>query len=467
MNGQFNYSNHKQYEGYSITTTNSSWNKKDAELNFNTYVRQVEDSTKIISSTTEPLIFFYRFDFAVKRYIDLCNMSRYVKSKRNFIKETADLINSKQQYIQGLIIRIYRKESQKVLSLKTEKGKMNHIKKVRDSFLPFTDEMINENIIFLNSVIEKLKSGSNLEDMPVPPVINKLPAEQTESSVKNKYKPVFITILVFLFLSFSGTMCNHSKSSENSFSSISESSEVSETETKKTTAVTTEEITTTTKKVTSTIKTTTQKATTELIKNTNTELLESPKLKMLEIKDHPKLFESAKSAKSTWNQYIGEESVMIKDKTTHHYKYEDAVLVLDCYKSNGSSRNTDSDIRGIHIRFYNFSKSKNISNYNYNNDVSFERGLTIAQGYFPDDVISSHYTLHESFYQISENGSKNYSAVYKLNDGEDSEEFSHWVSVVLNVNETGNMSSLDLLCERVGDSRFESEKFDWDYDFLS
>lgn len=130
MKEQINYSNNKQYGDYSITTIKTIWNKTDAELNFNTYVKQVEDSVRIINNTTNPLVFFYRFDFAVKRYIDLCSMSRYVKSsKRDFVKETKNLIALKQQYIYNLIIRVNEKAVEKIASLKTEKGRINHIEK--------------------------------------------------------------------------------------------------------------------------------------------------------------------------------------------------------------------------------------------------------------------------------------------------------------------------------------------------
>ncbi|MDE5772520.1 MAG: hypothetical protein K2I06_12990, partial [Ruminococcus sp.] len=56
---------------------------------------------------------------------------------------------------------------------------------------------------------------------------------------------------------------------------------------------------------------------------------------------------------------------------------------------------------------------------------------------------------------------------YKLNDGEDKEKYSDFVSVVLYTDESEVMQTLNINCERNGQSRFENEKFEWNYDLLS
>lgn len=275
INEQINYSNYKRYGNYSVTQTNPFWNKRDSELTFNVYIRQVEDSMQIINSTTDPLTFFYRFDFVIKRYIDLCNMSRYIKSKRDFIKETKNLINLKSQYVQSLIIRVYKKSSEKVLSLKTEKGKINHVKKIEDSFLPFHDEMTNENLIFLNSVIEKLKSGNDLGNIPAPPIINNSPVTQVENNMKNKSNlPIIITIVVLLL--FSCCCCGSIGGSKDKDDENSSQAEITTTvQTEGTTTVITAEKTTSTKKTTTVKKTTVVKTTTTEPPTTE-KLTESP-----------------------------------------------------------------------------------------------------------------------------------------------------------------------------------------------
>ena len=181
-------------------------------------------------------------------------------------------------------------------------------------------------------------------------------------------------------------------------------------------------------------------------------------MEILTLKNHPKFFGSSETANNVWADYIGEDSVMIKNAIGHHYTYKDAILVLDCYKSDGAFRPTDSNIRGISIRFNNFKKDK---------DISFEKGIELAKEYFPDNIISKHYTLNASFYQISDNGAKEYTIEYKLNDGEDKENYSDFVSVVLYTDENETMRMLDINCNRNGQSRFESKKIEWNYDLLS
>ena len=199
---QINYSNNKQYGSYSITPIQAIWNKPDAEMNFKIYTKHVEDSIRIINSTTNPLTFFYRFDFAVKRSIDLCYMSKYVKSSESdLIKKTKNLIVSKQDYIHNMIIRINEKESLKIASLKTEKGKINHAESIKNSFSPYLDEMSRENIIFLNNVIDNLKSGSNKLIIPEVKNINQPSSvAPINQEAKNKKSGCSCSTIIIIFI---------------------------------------------------------------------------------------------------------------------------------------------------------------------------------------------------------------------------------------------------------------------------
>ncbi|MDE5558344.1 MAG: hypothetical protein K2J32_11780 [Ruminococcus sp.] len=461
MKEQIEYSNNKQYGSYSITPIQTIWNKPDAELNFNIYIKHVEDSIRIINSTTNPLTFFYRFDFAVKRYISLCSMSQYVKSsKRDFVKEINNLIAFKQQYIHNLIIRVNENANLKIASLKTEKGKINHAEKIKDSFSPYLDEMSRENIIFLNNVIDSLKSGNNKLIVPEVKNINQSsPVTQISNNTinqeaKNKKSgcscsTIIVVFIVLLLIGRCGKKSNSNESSEADIIPVTtQSTEIRSQETETTEPVTTE--TTTEAK--------TESETTTTTTTTTTKAPELSEMEILTLKNHPKFYGSNETAGTVWAEYIGKDSVMIKNAIGHHYTYNDAILVLDCYKSGGAFRPTDSNIRGISIRFNNFKKDK---------DISFEKGIELAKEYFPDNIISKHYTLNASFYQIADNGAKEYTIEYKLNDGEDKENYSDFVSVVLYTDENGMMRMLDINCNRNGQSRFENEKIEWNYDLLS
>lgn len=294
-------------------------------------------------------------------------------------------------------------------------------------------------LFFFNSVIDSLKSGNKLIIPEVKNINQSSPATQISNNTvnqeaKNKKSGCGCStiIVVFIVLLLIGR-CGKSDSNRNSESDIppvtTQSTEIRSQETE----------------------------TTEPVTTTTTKAPELSEMELLTSENHPKFYGSQESAETVWFGHIGEDSIMIKNTINSHYTYEDAIMVLDCYQERGAFRDINSNIRGIHIRFNNFRKDT---------EISFEQGLELTKEYFPDDIISEHYHKFESFYQDSGN-KRNYTVVYELNDGEDKEEYSYWLSVVLCTNETGKMDSLNIYSRRLGDSRVEPEKIEWNYDLLS
>ena len=130
------------------------------KLNVNGYIKQYQDSANITSTTVKPDVFFYRYDFAIKRMIAIIYMQKYAKIKVSGTScpESAveEMIDTKEQNTRDMIDRALADLSDKVAKLKTPKSKLNNIHKFVDSFKGFV-EVSPENFTYLVTETEKLK----------------------------------------------------------------------------------------------------------------------------------------------------------------------------------------------------------------------------------------------------------------------------------------------------------------------
>lgn len=175
---------------------------------------------------------------------------------------------------------------------------------------------------------------------------------------------------------------------------------------------------------------------------------------IIRIADHPTLFGKTEDAKNIFGAYLEKGAVVIRSGIDHNLKHDDAFLILDCYENNGSFVDSEQ-INGIYIY----------------PDVSISLGeaLEIVNEYLPVEIINEWYEPFETCYQnISDNRIKYY-AVYKISEEGNSKikskelPYSIWLSFSVTVDPSGDVVSIILFDNRTGNSRFESEKFDWDY----
>lgn len=198
-----------------------------------------------------------------------------------------------------------------------------------------------------------------------------------------------------------------------------------------------------------------------------TEAQKCTDMELLTIENHPTFYGSTEKAHEVWDEFSAEDTVMIKSIVGHSNTYERAILVLDCFKGRGAYQKTGSDIvNGVYIRFNNFIEEK---------EVEFQEALSIVSEYFPYEIMSEHYNLFESCYQnigTEEEPYYKYFINYKLNDEscleyDNDYPYDIWVSVVFNVDSDDNVDSISISPRRTSDARFEPEKIEWGYDFLS
>lgn len=129
-------------------------------MNAKIFMDEFQDSLSIMQKTTNPEIFFSRYDLAMER---LDNM---VELQQKGIKFTSDLSSMKAQAlsqettadtVNALIDNAYIKQLQKLSTLKTERGRTNSNQRWYASFEPYFDKMPVRSRSYLDLKLEELK----------------------------------------------------------------------------------------------------------------------------------------------------------------------------------------------------------------------------------------------------------------------------------------------------------------------
>lgn len=128
--------------------------------NASIFMGQFKDSLSIMQKTADPSTFFSRFDFALER---LDNM---IELKEKGFSFAGDLYGMREQAkdednladtVNCLIDNSYKKQLQKLSTLKTERGKANSNQRWYASFEPFFDRMPMHSRTYLDLKLEELK----------------------------------------------------------------------------------------------------------------------------------------------------------------------------------------------------------------------------------------------------------------------------------------------------------------------
>ncbi len=125
----------------------------------------VKDSAKILCKTTDPEVFFSRYELLLNHSYYLVQLSKYVKfsgaSPNALFQQTQA---QKQTEIRNLISRCWDNAISKAEKLKTPSAKSNRYIKLRDALDKFSSEMSEENKAYnsirYNSAIGGLPSDN-------------------------------------------------------------------------------------------------------------------------------------------------------------------------------------------------------------------------------------------------------------------------------------------------------------------
>lgn len=148
----------------SVYSPNPEWmgqtdlvnSRQNAKILAPQFLKQAQESAKILQTTTEPATFFSRYDFCVGRLIELEKCKRYGVP----VSTTSDLtkyrsIAFRDEAVNEIIHRTADKYRTKIESLKTQKAKKNWAEKYQQAFEPYLPYISDKQ----KTVLEKVSAG--------------------------------------------------------------------------------------------------------------------------------------------------------------------------------------------------------------------------------------------------------------------------------------------------------------------
>lgn len=148
----------------SVYSPNPEWmgqtdlvnSRQNAKILAPQFLKQAQESAKILQTTTEPATFFTRYDFCVGRLIELEKCKRYGVP----VSTTSDLtkyrsIAFRDEAVNEIIHRTADKYRTKIESLKTQKAKKNWAEKYQQAFEPYLSYISDKQ----KTVLEKVSAG--------------------------------------------------------------------------------------------------------------------------------------------------------------------------------------------------------------------------------------------------------------------------------------------------------------------
>ena len=145
INGSDNFT----VEVYDAHVTNPEWmgdyveisDTQTAQMLTPQLIKQLNDSVKILNTTTNPEVFFQRYDFCIGRLSLLIDCEKYISFKNGETPtENYNRFNRQDYFDKATVLMIHRvaeKYQNKIESMKTKKGKLNWAGKFYDEFIPY------------------------------------------------------------------------------------------------------------------------------------------------------------------------------------------------------------------------------------------------------------------------------------------------------------------------------------------
>lgn len=120
--------------------------KAAAEMMAPQWMKILVESRDIVNRTTEPDVFFSRYDTVKEKAEQLASISKYVKFKG---MKPADVLRQVTEQedaaTRGMVLRCFQKAVLNAEKLKTEKGKLGQFEKFQTSLEPYFFRMSDEN----------------------------------------------------------------------------------------------------------------------------------------------------------------------------------------------------------------------------------------------------------------------------------------------------------------------------------
>ena len=120
--------------------------KAAAEMMAPQWVKILVESRDIVNRTTEPDVFFSRYDTVKEKAEQLASISKYVKFKGMKPAEVLRQVTEQEDAAtRDMVLRCFQKAMLNAEKLKTEKGKLGQFEKFQSSLEPYFFRMSDEN----------------------------------------------------------------------------------------------------------------------------------------------------------------------------------------------------------------------------------------------------------------------------------------------------------------------------------
>ena len=120
--------------------------KAAAEMMAPQWLKIMLESRDIVNRTTEPDVFFSRYDTVKEKAEQLASISKYVKFKGMKPAEVLRRVTEQEDAAtRDMVLRCFQKAVLNAEKLKTEKGKLGQFEKFQSSLEPYFFRMSDEN----------------------------------------------------------------------------------------------------------------------------------------------------------------------------------------------------------------------------------------------------------------------------------------------------------------------------------
>lgn len=120
--------------------------KAAAEMMAPQWMKILIESRDIVNRTTDPEVFFSRYDTVKEMAGNLASISKYVKFKGTKPAEVLRMATDQEQAaVRDLIVRCFQKATMNAEKVKTERGKRGQFEKFQTSLEPYFFRMSDEN----------------------------------------------------------------------------------------------------------------------------------------------------------------------------------------------------------------------------------------------------------------------------------------------------------------------------------
>ena len=120
--------------------------KAAAEMMAPQWMKILVESRDIVNRTTEPDVFFSRYDTVKEKAEQLASISKYVKFRGMKPAEVLRRVTEQEDAAtRDMVLRCFQKAVLNAEKLKTEKGKLGQFEKFQSSLEPYFFRMSDEN----------------------------------------------------------------------------------------------------------------------------------------------------------------------------------------------------------------------------------------------------------------------------------------------------------------------------------